>query len=216
LLRLLGALLFAINRGLLRAMFRIETAGLENLPPRDATFVIAPNHVSYLDPIAVAAALPSAHLENVFWAGWAGKMHAGPMIRLISRATRVFPVEPDRDPSGAIALGLSVLEHKRILVWFPEGRRSYDGELQRFQAGIGRLLTDSAASAVPTAILGAFEAWPRNQRYPRRGRVKVIFGRPMNGPEMIAAGRGDNDAERIADALQSAVASLLTNRQNTR
>jgi hypothetical protein len=46
--------------------------------------------------------------------------------------------------------------------------------------------------------------------------VKVIFGRPMNGPEMIAAGRGDNDAERIADALQSAVASLLTNRQNTR
>jgi long-chain acyl-CoA synthetase len=143
-------------------------------------------------------------------------MYSGPIITLISRATRVFPVEPDRDPSGALALGLSVLEQKRILVWFPEGRRSYDGELQRFQAGIGRLLIDGDAHAVPTAILGAFEAWPRNQRYPRRGHVTVVFGRPMNGPEMIAAGRGDNDAERIADALQSAVASLLAKMQNTR
>jgi long-chain acyl-CoA synthetase len=216
LLRLLGSLLLATNRGLLSTMFRIETVGLENLPPRDATFVIAPNHVSYLDPLAVAAALPRAYLENVFWAGWAGKMYSGPIITLISRATRVFPVEPDRDPSGALALGLSVLEQKRILVWFPEGRRSYDGELQRFQAGIGRLLIDGDAHAVPAAILGAFEAWPRNQRYPRRGHVTVVFGRPMNGPEMIAAGRGDNDAERIADALQSAVASLLAKMQNTR
>jgi long-chain acyl-CoA synthetase len=205
-----GALLFAANRWLVRSRFRFEIVGVDTLPPPDASFVIAPNHVSYLDPLAIAAALPRGYLPNVHWAGWAGKMHEGPLMRFVSRATRVFPVEPDRDPTSAIALGRSVLEQRRILVWFPEGRRSLDGKLQRFQAGIGLMLDDDDACAVPTAVLGAFEAWPRERRFPLAGNsVKVIFGRPMSRAELLAAGRGDSDAERIADGLETAVASLI-------
>ena len=136
-------------------------------------------------------------------------MHAGPIMRLVSRATRVFPVEPDRDAGGAIALGLAVLEKRGILVWFPEGSRSHDGKLQRFQSGVGLLLGKSDAAVVPTAILGAFEAWPRNRSYPQRGRVKVVFGTPLSRAELLAAGSGNADAERIAAALQGAVAALL-------
>jgi long-chain acyl-CoA synthetase len=136
-------------------------------------------------------------------------MHAGPISRLVSRATQVFPVEPDRDAGGAIALGRAVLDGRGILVWFPEGNRSHDGQLQRFQAGVGLLINKSDTATVPTAILGAFEAWPRDRRYPRRGRVKVVFGAPLSRAELLAAGKGNTDAERIATALQAAVAALL-------
>jgi long-chain acyl-CoA synthetase len=136
-------------------------------------------------------------------------MHAGPISRLVSRATQVFPVEPDRDAGSAIALGRAVLDGRGILVWFPEGNRSHDGELQRFQAGVGLLISNSDTTAVPTAILGAFEAWPRDRRYPRRGRVKVVFGTPLSRAQLLAAGQGNSDAERIATALQGAVAALL-------
>jgi 1-acyl-sn-glycerol-3-phosphate acyltransferase len=71
------------------------------------------------------------------------------------------------------------------------------------------LISKSDTAVVPTAILGAFEAWPRDRRYPRRGRVKVVFGTPMSRAELLAAGKGNNDAERIATALQAAVAALL-------
>jgi 1-acyl-sn-glycerol-3-phosphate acyltransferase len=81
--------------------------------------------------------------------------------------------------------------------------------LQRFQAGVGLLVGKSDTVAVPTAILGAFEAWPRDRRYPRRGRVKVVFGTPLSRAELLAAGKGNNDAERIATALQAAVGALL-------
>jgi long-chain acyl-CoA synthetase len=209
LLSLIGAALFGVNRLLVGAYLKLETHGLESLPSPDASFLIAPNHTSYLDALVIAAALPRRHLRNVHWAGWVGKMYAGPISRLVSRATRVFPVEPDRDAGGAIALGLGVLEARRILVWFPEGGRSHDGRLQRFQSGIGLLLGKSGAAAVPTAILGAFEAWPRNRRYPRRGRVKVVFGTPLSRADLLAAGSGKADAERIATALQAAVAALL-------
>ena len=208
-LQLVGAALFALNRLLLRTYFKLETHGVESLPAADAAFLIAPNHVSYLDALVVAAALPRRYLRNVHWAGWVGRMYAGPVSRLVSRATQVFPVEPDRDAGSAIALGLAVLEQRGILVWFPEGGRSHDGQLQRFQSGIGLLLGKSGAAAVPTAILGAFEAWPRDRRYPRRGRVKLVFGTPLSRAELLAAGKGNTDAERIATALQAAVAALL-------
>jgi long-chain acyl-CoA synthetase len=102
-----------------------------------------------------------------------------------------------------------VLTKRDILVWFPEGNRSHDGQLQRFQSGVGLLLDKSGAPVVPTAIFGAFEAWPRSRRYPRRGRVKVVFGPPLSRAELLAAGKGNTDAERIATALQAAVAALL-------
>jgi long-chain acyl-CoA synthetase len=207
--RLIGAALYGINRLLMSTYFRLEKHGLESLPSSDTSFLIAPNHVSYLDALMVAAALPRRYLRNVHWAGWVGTMHAGPISRLVSRATQVFPVEPDRDAGSAIALGRAVLDGRGILVWFPEGNRSHDGRLQRFQAGVGLLVGKSDTVAVPTAILGAFEAWPRDRRYPRRGRVKVVFGTPLSRAELLAAGKGNNDAERIATALQAAVGALL-------
>jgi long-chain acyl-CoA synthetase len=201
--------LFGLNRLLVRIYLELERHGLESLPPPEASFLIAPNHVSYLDALLIAAALPRQYLRNVHWAGWVGTMHAGPISRLVSRATQVFPVEPDRDAGSAIALGRAVLDGRGILVWFPEGGRSHDGQLQRFQSGVGLLLDKSDAPVVPTAILGAFEAWPRDRRYPRRGRVKVAFGTPLTRAELLAAGKGNSDAERIATALQAAVAALL-------
>jgi long-chain acyl-CoA synthetase len=209
LLYFLGTALLALNRGLMRAVYRLEVIGRDTLPSAEESFVIAPNHASYLDPPAVGAALPPQYLRNVYWAGWVGKLYAGPLSRLLSRSTRVFPVDPDRDPGGALTLGASVLEQRRILVWFPEGRRSFDGGLQHFQAGIGLLIADSKARAVPTAILGTYEAWSRHQRYPGRGRIRVIFGPPMSRDELIAAGHGDSDAERIADGLRAAMAALI-------
>jgi long-chain acyl-CoA synthetase len=209
LLRLIGAGLFGLNRLLVGTYLKLERHGLESLPPPEASFLIAPNHVSYLDALLIAAALPRRYLRNVHWAGWVGTMHAGPISRLVSRATQVFPVDQDRDAGSAIALGRAVLDGRGILVWFPEGNRSHDGTLQRFQSGVGLLVSKSDTAVVPTAILGAFEAWPRDRRYPRRGRVKVVFGRPVSRAELLAAGKGNSDAERIATALQAAVAALL-------
>ena len=51
--------MFALNRIMMRGPFRLRVKGLENLPD-EGPFIIAPNHVSYLDAFAVAAALRPA------------------------------------------------------------------------------------------------------------------------------------------------------------
>ncbi len=209
-LRALGALLFAVDSLLMRTLFRLRVRGGEHLPGSGAPCVIAANHVSFLDPPAIAAALPKRLLRETHWAAWVGIMFAGPLQRLVSRATRVFAVDPDQDLAGAIRTGRAVLAAGQSLVWFPEGRRSHTGELQYFQQGIGVMLESVPnAQVVPTAIAGAYEAWPRHRRLPRPGRVTVVFGPPLGVAELRQRGAGATDAERIANALQQEVARLL-------
>lgn len=208
--RALGHMLFAVPGLLMRTMFRLRVRGREGLPDDGLPCVVAPNHVSFLDPPAIAAALPQRLLRDTHWAAWVGIMFAGPLRRLVSRATRVFAVDPDQDLAGAIRMGRALLGAGQSLVWFPEGRRSHTGELQNFRQGIGVMLEAVPdALVVPTAIAGAYEAWPRHRSLPRPGRVTVVFGRALSVAELSRRGSGDTDAERIASALQQEVARLL-------
>ena len=202
-----GMLVWALNWLFMRGLFRLRVEGVERLP-RGGPYVVAPNHGSFLDPLAVAAAVPYLSLRHTYWAGWTGIMFAGPVGRFFSRITRVFPIDPDRGPASGIALGKAVLDRKQILVWFPEGRRSPTGEIRRFLPGIGMLVRQTNAVAVPTLIQGTFEAWPRGRRLPRFRRILVRFGDPVTVSELAAAGSGDDKEDRIASGLQRAVSAL--------
>ena len=198
--RALGATLLVTARLLARLLLRPAVAGLEHLPPGPA--LIAPNHTSYLDPIALAAALPWRRLRRTYWAGWAAIMHSSPLRRLVSRATQVFPVDPDRDLAAAIRTARELLEQGYDVVWFPEGRRSPTGELQTLEPGVGALVQGVAATVVPAAISGTFAAWPKQRRWPRRGRVRITFGAPLEGA-------GERPPAELKTALEHALRRLL-------
>jgi len=207
LLSVLGMLVWALNWLVMRGLFRLRVEGMERLP-RDGPYILAPNHASFLDPSAVAAALPMRYLRNTYWAGWTGMMFAGPGSRLFSRITRVFAVDQDRGPGSSLALGKAVLERRRILVWFPEGRRSPTGEIRPFLPGIGILMQRTNVVAVPTLIQGTYEAMPRGRRLLRFRQILIRFGDPMAVDQLGAMGEGEDKADRIANGLQQAVTEL--------
>jgi long-chain acyl-CoA synthetase len=205
-MRAVGAVLFAVVRLVMRTAFRLTVDGVERLPA-EGPIVITPNHGSYLDPLAVAAALPWRRLRKTYWAGWVGVLYTGPLTRFVSRATQVFPIDPDRDLAGAIRTARALLEQGYSIVWFPEGRRSPTGELEPFQAGVGLLLESGTAVAVPVAIRGTFEAWPKHQRWPRLHAVDVAFGEPIGPTAATDSRRGS--AEGVHTALEESVRTLL-------
>ena len=57
--------LFVLDRMIMRGLFRLQVKGLEHLP-EEGPFVLTPNHVSYLDPFAVAAALGYRRLRRTY------------------------------------------------------------------------------------------------------------------------------------------------------
>jgi long-chain acyl-CoA synthetase len=205
-LRALGAVVFALAWAVMRIFFRLRVAGRSPLDT-DIPMLIAPNHTSYLDPPAIAAALPWRRLRKTFWAGWVGILYTGPFTRFISRACQVLPVDPDRDIAGAIETARSLLRRGYSIVWFPEGRRSPTGELGHFLQGIGRVVLHSDADAVPVAIRGTFDAWPKHRLLPRLKRVSVTFGEPLRFCEQDPDGRA---VIRISEDIENTVRTLLS------
>ena len=202
----IGAVIHAALWLLMRIAFRIEISGLDRLP-QDGPLVLAPNHTSYLDPFVLGAALPWRQLRRTYWAGWVGEIYKNPLRRFMSRATQVFPVDPDRDLATALRTAQRLLQQGYSVVWFPEGRRSPTGELQPFQAGIGVLLQDATVAAVPIAIHGAFQAWPRHRRLPRlnRHRIRVSFGAALGSSREP----GPRNADSLRDRLERSVRQLM-------
>jgi len=198
--------LYTLNRLLMRGLFRLRLTGAATLPVAGA-FVITPNHVSDLDGMVIAAALPWSQFRRLYWAGDLVRMFSNPLARLFCRAVHVFPVDAAH-PGAVLESARRVLKAGHVQVWFPEAWRSPDGRLQRFLPGVGQLLLRSGAPAVPAYIEGAFEALPRGRRMPKLRQITVTFGGPEPIEILRAAGTGRTDEERISVALRERVVAL--------
>ena len=196
--------MFALNRAIMRGLFRLRVEGLQNLPD-GGQFIIAPNHVSYLDSFAVAAALRQDVLRRTYWAGWTGAAFGNPLTRLVSRLGQVVPVDPGRAGLSSLAFGAAVLKRGQNLVWFAEGERSRTGNLQPFKPGVGMLLDHYPVPVVPVFIRGTYEAMPRGRFLRRLEKVTVTIGEPFDprGPDGTAGSR-----DQVVEAVRERVVAL--------
>lgn len=169
---------YAISRHLVRLMvavyFRGEVYNSEYVPNSGAV-IIASNHVGYLDPFFVGAAVNRriCYLcrESAF--KW-------PVIGTLLKHWNAVPVDRDgRSPRGLKAV-LDRLKTGEAVMLFPEGTRTYDGNLQRAKPGIGLLVAQTDAPVVPVRVFGMWEAFNRFMRFPRPIPVNVVFGKPIS------------------------------------
>jgi 1-acyl-sn-glycerol-3-phosphate acyltransferase len=171
--------LFRLTRlfasAVVRVYFRMEIQGLENVPA-DGAMIVAPNHVSYMDPIWVSSPLKRP-LRYMTW----DRMTGLPLLGALMRAYGAFPVNID-GPSGNRAALRNSLEQLRAgggLMIFPEGSRSRDGRLLSFKPGVIRLALEAEVPIVPVSIVGGFDAYPPHYKFPRPYKVKVIYHEPI-------------------------------------
>lgn len=201
---LLHRLLVAGTTGFIRLAYRLTVEGRQHLPT-GTPVIFAPNHESSLDAPLLIAALPASTLRQTYWAVRQGRVLANPLTRMFSRLAHAIPIERD---VSALAAGAAVLSHKHNLVWFPEGTRTRDGQLQEFKFGIGALAHQFNVSVVPVAIEGAFEAWPPEARFPRLfSKVAVRFGKPLSPDEMQVQQEAE-PYQQLADEVRQRVEQL--------
>jgi long-chain acyl-CoA synthetase len=186
-----------------RIVLRFRATGQAHLP-RHGAFLICPNHQSHLDGFLVAAVLPFGVLRRMFFVG-AAEHFKSPLMAWIARTANIVPVDPDANLVTAMRAGASGLRLNRVLMIFPEGERSIDGQLRPFRKGAAILSSHVEAPIVPVAIDGAFALWPRGRPFNWRGLlpwraapVRVQFGPPIVVP------RGDYVAgtARLREAVE--------------
>ena len=170
--------------------------------PQHGPFLITPRHISAYDPIALTAGLTRRQIEPLFWAGWTGLLFSSALRRTFSHVARILPIDPGAAPQRSLALAAATLQRGHSLVWFPEGQRGRDGELQPLRPGIGLLLAAHPVPVVPVWIEGTDSVLPVGQLIPHRGTIRIRIGEPLR-PEDYG-----EDSRVIVDSVSQAMATL--------
>jgi long-chain acyl-CoA synthetase len=66
------------------------------------------------------------------------------------------------------------------LLIFPEGKRTDQGEINRFQAGVGMIASKLGFPVVPVRLVGLDRILHQRWKFPKSGRGRVVFGPPMS------------------------------------
>ncbi|MGB9715837.1 MAG: AMP-binding protein [Thermodesulfovibrionales bacterium] len=171
---ILGIMILKI---IFKTIFRLRVKGLQNLPS-NGPYIITPNHTSYIDGFAIAAALPLRLFWNLYSIGWQTYFTGG-LLSLFARLAHVIPIDRETYLQKALKMAGYVIRKGKSLLVFPEGGRSYNGELMEFKKGVGILSIELNIPVIPTYIEGSFDVLPKGKILPKIHRVKVIFGRPL-------------------------------------
>lgn len=129
------------------------------------------NHYSFLDPPLLAIIL-----DRRLWFLTIPDVLKWKIIGLIiKKSDWAFSVSSKSQFS--LRRAIKLLKQGKTVVIFPEGTRSDSAQIQDFKPGLA-LLT-RYAKAVPVAISGTFESLPRGRLFPRRHKIKIIIGQPI-------------------------------------
>jgi 1-acyl-sn-glycerol-3-phosphate acyltransferase len=200
---------------LIALLFKLEIHGAEKLP-REGAYVLAPNHYSEADPLAVALAVWKAGRPPRFMAK--ESLFKVPVLGWILRITGMVPVARSSSAASArltLETSETLVRHGRGVIVYPEGSLTRDPQMwpMRGKTGAVRLALAADIPLVPMAQWGCQAVLPRYGKlklWPLRRPVKVIFGDPVD----IESYR-ENQAQPAAlvnatDVLMADVAGLLS------
>jgi 1-acyl-sn-glycerol-3-phosphate acyltransferase len=160
----------------LKELFNGKIYGQENIP-RSGPFIVAPNHLSHLDPPFIGAAFRKREL---MFLGRKTLFKPGFWNCLLSHIN-VIPVDKENAADiSAIRKALTLLKKGFGLAIFPEGTRSLDGNFGPAQAGIGFLACKSQVPVIPVRVFGTYKILKKHTTLPDiRQSASIVIGPPI-------------------------------------
>ncbi len=194
-LKILATLIFKIFFG-----FKVE--GKENIPERPP-YLIASNHVSYLDPIVIGCAFPH---KVRFMAK--KELFENKFLLWLLNQLGVFPVDRDALDISSVKKSIQILKDGGVLGIFPEGTRSKDGKFKGANKGVIGIAAKGGVPIVPVALKGTYEAWPAGQKILKFHEIIVKIGKPIYLFEIFSE-NGKIDYKKGAEILTLRIKELL-------
>jgi len=191
-----------------RGLWRPTITGRHHIP-RTGGVILASNHLSFIDSIAIpiAAPRPVSFLAKAEY--WHGTGLKGTVERAFFTGSRAIPVDRHsaRAAQESLDAALEVLRAGHAFGIYPEGTRSRDGRLYRGRTGVAWLALTAGVPVVPVGLVGTDKVQPVGSRLPSLAKVRVAFGAPIDPAPYAAlpAGRARRD---LTDEIMTAIAAL--------
>lgn len=192
--------LWLLAKPFLWLLLGLAVSGRQHFP-REGPALVAANHNSHVDILALLTAMPWRTLDQVRPVGAADYFLATPMrrflaMRLLRGIALDRTVARGADPLAPVR---AALEAGDILVLFPEGTRGQPEEMGPVKAGLSKLATQCNAPIVPVYLQGAGRILPKGTRVPVPFVCSVLVGPPI---------APDGDRAATMEALKAAWGNL--------
>lgn len=158
-------------------LWRFRVEGAEHVP-RSGPVIVASNHASYLDPVALGVACPRpiAYMAKA-------ELFAMPLLGGLIARLSAYPVDRRKSATAAIKKSVEILRAGNAIGIFPQGTRVFDGGGVAHE-GVALLAALAKAPVVPAFVRGSHPALRFHQ-------IKVAFGQPLRLPADRKASRED-------------------------
>ena len=194
------------------AATRRDWRGTQNLGQHGQGIVVAPNHISFLDPLMMAHFLHDNGRPPRFM----GKQSVFevPLVgRLIHNAGQI-PVSRDKDPHKALAKAVEAVNRGECLVMYPEGTITRDpgGWPMTGKTGALRVALETGAPLIPIAQWGANKIMPpyTTQMHVLPPKtIQVTAGPPLEIEDLRGRPMTKALLEEGTERLMDAITALL-------
>ena len=166
--------------------FRVECIGRENLKKvRTSGYIIAPNHVSAIDPVFVVITRFWGRRMVVFAKKELFEINV--LLTWFFRWMGALCVRGTREELDVIDQTVEVCRNGGTLLIFPEGTREKEGKLLQPKSGLFVIAAQAAVDVVPVRILYDTP----DGRMKLFCKVKVVYGEPMPAAQFAMESRRD-------------------------
>ena len=166
--------------------FRVECIGRENLKKvRTNGCIIAPNHVSAIDPVFVVITRFWGRRMVVFAKKELFEINV--LLTWFFRWMGALCVRGTREELDVIDQTVEACRNGGTLLIFPEGTREKEGKLLQPKSGLFVIAAQAAVDVVPVRILYDTP----DGRMKLFCKVKVVYGEPMPAAQFTMESRRD-------------------------
>ncbi|MFV1994617.1 MAG: lysophospholipid acyltransferase family protein [Verrucomicrobiales bacterium] len=169
----------------------------------EGSAIIAANHASFLDPPMIGVAFQK---ELYYLAR--KTLFKNPFFGWLYAKWNSIPVDQQRPDMTSLKTMIRLLKEGHRVLIFPEGERTFEGELGSGLPGVGLLVAKSRAPVLPVRIFGTSEALPRGARLLRPAKIRVVVGEKLEFSADELASRDKGNYQHISDRIMAEIAKL--------
>jgi 1-acyl-sn-glycerol-3-phosphate acyltransferase len=199
-------MMYDISRDILALMvkllYKVKIFDRKNIPR--GPFIVASNHLSYLDPPLVGLIFRKHKLN--FMAK--KELFEKPLIGRWFHMVKCIPLDRGKNSVTSMREAIKRLKDGKNLAIFPEGTRSEDGGIQEAKRGVGFIIAKAAVPVIPVYIQGTNVGLPKKGKMKLWAKVTARVGEPISPEEVMANNPDKKDYSQISTYVMKKIAEL--------
>ena len=189
---------------LLHFLYRLKKTGRENIP-KEGPAVLVCNHVTFVDWLVIYGTIKRPIRFVMYY-----KFYEVPFVKRILKQAQTIPIcSAKEDPeilNQAFEQIDEAIKNGWLVLIFPEGTLSPDGELSEFRPGVTNIVAKNPVPIIPMALKGMYGSMFGKKTNIVKARAKRGFWAPIE----LNIGQ-PLDPKTSLDEIKKQVSALLDN-----